>query len=514
MFGHGLKEKQMGGDAQEEGRYFGISFFGSAKENVNKTEVDVAKNNEGMNVRKIKDESDGFSMKSMINSTGTKIKNVTNELNINSKKSNTTQSNGLEGLNSTVSIKASVGGNYTPIQLISKTENNQTVQQILRGNDNKTIQINPWDGIPDFVLYLRLTAGPRWEREYEDVLIRTMKLFFPKERAKLLLVLDDEKQEDHNLGERMKREWPFPEICYMKPGDKGIYHGWGKARMFWDMMYPDNCTNATYVGYVDSDTFFSTLVTPQLLFENDKPIIVAKIGLAPYPCWEDTTEKFLGKKEVMQCMSTFPVMIKTQHMQEMRKFLSAEKGKSFNAIFRDSAQNNDPACICQFSLMCNYVWYYHRDEYAWHLQMVPNGDWMGEKHVKSQVSVEYYQKEVKPEMRIPIPRSSIHLRYTITDGIILDKKEPEKNVIEDFIKEGLCYSAGFEYCPGKCKRWNNTHVHYNLYSFETYQWFWDKRCKEEQDKHYRNVKQLVNYYVNQNKEVFNVKSITELCNLL
>ena len=411
--------------------------------------------------------------------------------------------------------------NQPSLSIVEKTSNQtslgrvyETLNQMPSRRVDKTVEFSPWYGVPDFVLYLRLTAGKRWEDEFKDVLIRTMRIFFPKDQAKLVVVLDDEKQEDHDFGERMKREWPFPDICYMKPGDKRVYHEWGKARMFWDMMYPDNCTNATYVGYVDTDTFFSTFVTPQLLFEDNKPIIVAKIGHAPYSCWEDTTENFLGKKEVMQCMSTFPVMMKTEHMSEMREFLSKQKGKSFDEIFRDSAQNNDPTCICQFSLMCNYAWYYHRDEYSWHLQMVPDGNWKGENLLRSQVPVEYYEREVKPEMRIPIPRSSIHLRHTITKGRVLDKQEPEKDVIEDFLKEGLCYSGGFEYCPAKCRRWDKSKIHYNLYSFERYQWFWDKRCKEEQDKHYRNVKKAINYYIKHKMEIFGLSSIKDMCTLM
>ena len=379
-------------------------------------------------------------------------------------------------------------------------------------------QKHPWEDIPEFILYLRFTSGQRWENEYHNVLIRTMKIFIPHERAKLLVVLDNEKAQDHKLGKKLKQEWPHPQICYRDPGDPNIYHNWGKSRMFWDMMHPDHCTNAAYVGYIDTDTFFSTLVTPNQLFENGKPIIVAKIGLAPYTCWEVTTEIFIGKKEVMQCMSTFPVMIKTEHMKLMREVLAKEQGKTFNDIFKDSPiKAGGPGgawCLCQFSIMCNYVWYYHRDEYAWHLQMQPNGNWDGKGWVPSQVPLQYYYTEVKPEMKIPIPRTSIHLRYTITNGVLLDKKEPPPDIVEDFIREGLCYSAGFDYCPAECKKWDRFKIHYNLYSFEFYQWFWDKRCMPEQIKHYRRVKQVVDYYVRNEIKVFNVFPVTEICKLI
>ena len=149
----------------------------------------------------------------------------------------------------------------------------------------KGVTQSPWANASDFVLYLRFTSGKRWEDEYNDVLIRTMRTFLPEERAKLVVVLDNEKKKDHELGDKLRKTWPHPKICYRDPGDLAVYHNWGKARMFWDMMYPDACTNATYVGFIDTDTFFSTLVTPNLLFEANKPIIVAKIGSPLIHCW-------------------------------------------------------------------------------------------------------------------------------------------------------------------------------------------------------------------------------------
>ena len=397
--------------------------------------------------------------------------------------------------------------------LNSATIHQPTTEKNMQQKGSKGDDTNPWNGVPEFIFYVRFTSDIRWEKEYKDVLIRTMKIFVPQERAKLLIVLDDERQADHQLGERLKQEWPHPKICYRPPGDRMIYSRNGKSRMFWDMMHPDKCTNVPYVGFIDTDTFFSTLLTPNLLFEDGKPIIIAKIGKPPYPCWEDATEKFLGKKEVMQCMSTFPVMIKTEHMKEMRQVLEKEQGRNFGTIFRNSTEGGPwgALCLCQFSIMCNYVWYYHRNEYSWHLQIVPDGNWKGESWVPSQVKPEYYNTEVKPEMKIPIPRSSIHLRYTITDGAIYEKREPPHDAIEGFISEGLCYSGGFTYCPEQCQKWNKHKVHYNLYSFETYQWFWDKRCLPEQKKHYRNVEKLVNYYVRKKIPVFNVGSIDEIC---
>eukprot|EP00112_Aurelia_sp_Birch-Aquarium-sp1_P025123 Seg821.4 transcript_id=Seg821.4/GoldUCD/mRNA.D3Y31 product="hypothetical protein" protein_id=Seg821.4/GoldUCD/D3Y31 len=359
------------------------------------------------------------------------------------------------------------------------------------------------------------SAKDRWTKEYKDVFIRTLKLFFPLDRAKLLVVLDNESKEDHKFGEEIGHQWPYPEICYSDPGDPRTYHFWGKSRMFLDMFYPDECTNLPYIGYVDTDTFFTTLVTPDLLFDNEKPIIIGKIGEEPYPCWPDTTEIFLGLKEVMQCMSTFPLMIKTNHMKEMRERLSENENKHFDLIhWQSTRKKGEKDCICQFSIMCNYIWWNHRDEYSWHLQMWPNGSWNGQNWVPSQVPVDYYFHDIKPEMKVPIPRSSIHLRYRMVQGEYINRQVPEISVQDDFIREGLCYSAGVDYCPEKCRKWSLKGLHRNLFSFEDAEWFWDERCLSQQKKHYENVKKMVNYYVKKKKELFGLDSFNNFCNIL
>ena len=56
-----------------------------------------------------------------------------------------------------------------------------------------------------------------------------------------------------------------------------MIHYWGKMRMYMDMMHADFCTNATYVGLADVDTLFTTAVTPSLLLEAGKPVVIGRI---------------------------------------------------------------------------------------------------------------------------------------------------------------------------------------------------------------------------------------------
>ena len=383
------------------------------------------------------------------------------------------------------------------------------------GNSHSANAIDPWTGIPEFVLYVRFTTGDRWDEEYRDILIRTMRLFFPAERAKLVAVLDDEKEDDHELGHLIAEEWPFPKICYRKPYDRSVYHNLGKSRMYLDMFYADQCTDSKYIGFVDTDTFFSTYVTPNILFENGKPVIIAKVGSSAYPCWDHATEIFLGKKEVLQCMSTFPVMVKAEHLIEMRGKLAADHEKSFDILFRDAPiEAGGPFCICQFSIMCNYFWYYHRSEYSWHIQMVPNNTLRSLKLTKNMASKQYYKTELDPSLTVPMPRPTIHIRYLLLNGIKFEQQEPPHEVIEGFIRESLCYAAGFDYCPDSCRMYKENQIHKNLFLFEFYSWLWDKHCHREQEKHYKQVKYLISYYVSKGMEVFGLPSVTQLCSLI
>ena len=386
----------------------------------------------------------------------------------------------------------------------------------ISSNNRSMGPTNPWAEIPDFIFYVRFTSGDRWDQEYREILIRTMRLFLPTERAKLVAVLDDEKQEDHELGKEIAREWPFPSICYRKEGDRSIYHGKGKSRMYLDMFYPEKCTDSSYVGFVDTDTFFSTYVTPEILFENGKPVIIAKIGASQYPCWDTATEIFLGKKEVIQCMSTFPVMVKTKHIVEMRKKLAEYHNKMFDELFRDAPiQAGGAFCICQFSIMCNYFWYYHRNEYSWHIQMIPNSkDFKASRLHASMASMEYYKKEIKPEMMKPFPRPSIHIRYLLLDGIKFEQQEPPHEVIEGFVRESLCYTAGIDYCPQSCKMYQKDKIHKNLFSFEFSDWLWDSRCMGEQERHYKRVKDVILYYAATGSEVLGLGEINQVCSLI
>ena len=60
--------------------------------------------------------------------------------------------------------------NQTSLRRVDETLNKtslgrayETLNQMPSRRVDKTVEFSPWYGVPDFVLYLRLTAGKRWE---------------------------------------------------------------------------------------------------------------------------------------------------------------------------------------------------------------------------------------------------------------------------------------------------------------------------------------------------------------
>ena len=258
-----------------------------------------------------------------------------------------------------------------------------------------------------------------------------------------------------------------------------------------DMMHADLCTNATYVGLVDVDTLFTTAVTPSLVLEAGKPVVAGRIGQPIIPCWMKSDEYVLGIKQVMQCMHYFPVTFKTAHLIKFRTrdYEAKLHGKDFKDVIADweasSKSNVGSSCYYHYSMMCNYMWCHHRNEYAWHLQYVKPT-----RPSTASVPYEYFDTGVKPYEKIPHPQSSQHMRHFMLNGKYMNAVNPSEQFVNDTLLEGLCYSFGVTRCGYLCNGYNVTSVHVNLFNFENYDCLWDSRCMENQLEHYQCFKSL------------------------
>ena len=360
--------------------------------------------------------------------------------------------------------------------------------------------------LDEFEVYLRYTSSiKQFPLQAESWILRSMSLFWPK-NSKVVVVLDKESEEDKKYGSTLNETTQNKKldlrVCYMEPYPQEMIHHWGKMRMYMDMMHADLCTNATYVGLVDVDTLFTTAVTPNLILEDRKPVVTGRIGDPRIPCWIESAAYILGRKQVMQCMHYFPVTFKTAHIRAFRQYVAKLHGKNFKQVISETTHklNIRRSCYCHYSTMCNYMWYNHRNEYAWHLQYVKPT----RPALNASVPYDYFFTEVKPEEKIPYPRSSMHVRHFMLNGKYMDAREPTVRFVNDTLVEGLCYSFGIKLCGDLCREYNQTNIHVNLFNFENYDWLWDSRCIEKQIEHYKNVTDLFNkrfFYVDSSEEV-------------
>jgi hypothetical protein len=134
--------------------------------------------------------------------------------------------------------------------------------------------------------------------------------------------------------------------------------------------------NDRYIAFVDSDTFFTTRVDREDLFENGKHIIIGLIGGAKSGHWYHiplTSQWILDGKqypEPMRCMSYWPVIIMKKHFLEMRKYVESAHSNPFREIYREyvssakQLRKRTRACA-HYNVMCSNLWYFQSESYVY-----------------------------------------------------------------------------------------------------------------------------------------------------
>ncbi|KAL3873178.1 hypothetical protein ACJMK2_036326 [Sinanodonta woodiana] len=303
----------------------------------------------------------------------------------------------------------------------------------------------------DLELYLRMYHGDL--KKYKNYLIRSMRYFWPG-NVSMVIVLDAENAEDRKLGQTLPKKYPYP------------------RRMQMDFFYPETKVKRKYIGFLDTDTVFVT-----------RPVIIANYGEPGKLWWNEvaqTTAKIYKAKEIMRCMSFFPVIIQVEHVVKVRKYIENPHGKPFDEVFKQFSAT----AIGQFNSMCQYLWNFHRDEYKFyfHVRSSIPGEWNGKGSIPEKESFEFYKTNINDLQKVPKARSSIHYRY--------HDNWKDFNTYKDVVKKGICYSGGFDLCPEQCKQFNRTALQKELFYFEANDWSWDPRCVDEQKKHYAKVDEL------------------------
>ena len=357
------------------------------------------------------------------------------------------------------------------------TGNASLMQKSGKGDKTELWTSEANDAHKNMELYLRMTTYSQiLVKFYKSVLIQSMHYFWP-DIASMVVVLDEEKAQDHVFGDDIGKTFPFPRQCYMNEVTVPGYSG--KDRMQRDMFYPEICTSKKYVAYVDTDTMFITRIIPEMLFVENKPIIIAIYGNITNQFWNrvsQSTAKIFKTKEVMRGMANFPVIIKVDHIVKMREYLENLHNMSFDEILPKLKVHS----FSQFNLMCQYIWLFHRNEYEFRFQLQTKGM---PNVISGREDSKYYDKTLTTEQRKPIARWCAHYKYILRNW-------KNQNAYRNLLRSSICFSGGFELCPEKCTQYNKTSIRREMFEFGYMKWTWDKRCLAAQEDHY---KQIVRY---------------------
>ena len=378
-------------------------------------------------------------------------------------------------------------------------------------------------------LMTRLPFSKRWD-EARTVILPTMQLFWP--HAHLVVVLDAETDSAvaPQITKKVAEEFPgvkargavmkdYPTVL----GTPG-YGGWQRGQL--DMMFADTVVKAKYVGLCDSDTFFNTLVAPNGVFTKDgRPIVVA--GIARHePAWTQVvlnTRHMLKKDYVVSCMSHFPVTLATAHIKEMRAYVERVHGKPFLEVYKEVVVKG---LYCHFSIMCNYVWYFHHKEYDWHYHNYFKNRPGWDQPVEGQTNNFSFLTEKNTH---PIARISAHFAHTNlvakfdmpygeeyeSQGITGHIDSFNTDLAAPWLINGFCYAATAQCAQTarpECKQVSKACALVNfdkntlqmlMFRFEILQtWEWDTRCIDAQRAYYRTLEDYT-YWIPYGMKVLN-----------
>ena len=149
-----------------------------------------------------------------------------------------------------------------------------------------------------------------------------------------------------------------------------------------------------------------------------------------YESFTTTNAKAMGIPEPFNCMSYFPVIFKTKHLklvrQRMMKQLQAES--HFEMAFHKLSLMNESHS--QFSIMCNYMFHYQRENYEWVLYERRPGDWKGP-FTKYQAGL---TKDIAPFLDKSKWRPGISGHWTY------EKPKQKQDYFRNVLRTGICYS--------------------------------------------------------------------------
>jgi hypothetical protein len=162
---------------------------------------------------------------------------------------------------------------------ITDLNSNLINSELARNTENAyNKECKAWRDAPSLSIMCRAYSGSILE--YYNVFLVGYHLFWPKNQwtnSDLVVVLDDESELDHRMGSVLANLPPYPKVYYEKMPSEQTFCAQdrriGYSRQQYSNFYSDLYSDKDFIGIVDSDSIFSTMVIPETLFVKGKPRI-------------------------------------------------------------------------------------------------------------------------------------------------------------------------------------------------------------------------------------------------
>lgn len=216
-------------------------------------------------------------------------------------------------------------------------------------------------------------------------LISTTNVFLNRNKYKFGVILDDESEKDHELGNTLLANESADIVCYepLPENHREFFQAlayptmpWGYDRQQWSTFYMDTYVNQDVIGIVDSDSTFTSYLTDENIFTKDGKIKV--LGVKPLATWkhwvpgfwwyvfvdgsqyinDDEALKFKTTYDLM-CTNIMPMFFWRSSFLNFRKYISDAWNMSFDEAYKIFSRKP----YCQFNILANYVMKYESDKY-------------------------------------------------------------------------------------------------------------------------------------------------------
>ena len=227
--------------------------------------------------------------------------------------------------------------------------------------------------------------GKERNLEWVTIFLRGFLMYWPVQESKseITLILNDVLENTTLVQENVinvishyknefKEKMPVISIKYHQHTNNTYRSGYDRQQYIF--FYSDIFTTKEYIGFADTDALVHSFVDYGSIFdvETNKAIIHGKIEQLKKidrmkRNWARATFEATGLEQPVNCMSYFPVVIKTEHFSKAREFIRHKWNTStFEEAFHAFSDIGKES-YSQFNIMCAYLFWNHRDDYQWYI---------------------------------------------------------------------------------------------------------------------------------------------------